>query len=105
MPRERLEEVFKILSNYDESQSIVDYYQLFGFNKNMSIEEIKNQIKQKRLQVLFHPDQISFVPQEYHEKYLKMIEITKDVVNTFDNYQNKEAYDNRLYQAQNTTYQ
>lgn len=105
MPKEKLEEVLEILSRYNENQSVTDYYQLFGFNKNMTVEEIKSQIKQKRLQVLFHPDQISFIPSEHHDKYLKMIEIIKDVVNTFDNYQNKESYDQSLFNRSNNNQQ
>ena len=100
MPQERLKEVLEILSRYNPNQSVVDYYQLFNFNKNMTVDEIKAQIKAKRLQVLFHPDQINFVPNEYHTKYLQMIETVKDVVNTFDNFQNKEAYDIKLKESE-----
>ena len=43
MPKERLQEVLEILSRYNSEQSVIDYYQLMGLNKNMTIEEIKNQ--------------------------------------------------------------
>ena len=96
MNPERLNEVIKILSRYSDSQELVDYYQLLGLSQSMTLEEIQNQIKKQKIQVLFHPDQISFIPLEYQDQYLKMIEIIKDVINTFDSLENKEAYDRKL---------
>lgn len=96
MNNERLQEVLKILSRYDNKQEVVDYYELFGFNKNATLEEIKAQIKSMRLQVLFHPDQINYVPNEYHEKYLEVIKLATNAINVFDSYRNKEAYDQKL---------
>lgn len=96
MNPERLNEVVKILSRYSDSKELVDYYQLLELDQNMTLEELQNQIKKRKIQVLFHPDQISFIPLEYQSKYLKMIEIIKDVINTFDSPKNKVAYDRKL---------
>ncbi|MDD6223457.1 MAG: hypothetical protein PUB18_00445 [bacterium] len=99
MNQERLQKVLEILSKYDDSRNVVDYYQLYGLDKNMTSEELTNQIKQQRLQVLFHPDQIHFIPAEYHVKYQKMIENTKLAINAFSSKKNKDAYDAKLAES------
>lgn len=100
MNKERLEEVLKILSRYKENQEVVDYYNLFDFNKNATLDEIKSQIKSMRLQVLFHPDQINYIPEQHRNEYLKMIELSTDAINAFDNERSKEMYDNKLKSVQ-----
>lgn len=95
MNKDRLKQVLEILSKYDNSK-FVNYYELFNLDKNMSIDELNNIIRKNRLQVLFHPDQIHFIPEEYHSKYLEVVEIVKNVIDTFSSYRNKEKYDSDL---------
>lgn len=102
MSESKLNEILNILSRYNSNGSVDDYYQLFSLDKNMTAEEIKTQIKKMRLQVLFHPDQLNFVPTQYHQKYLQMIEVVKDAINVFDSYQSKENYDIKLEESKNS---
>lgn len=99
MNNERLKEVIKILDRYDES-SVINYYELFGISKNLSIENINQKIKESKLQVLFHPDQIKFIPESYHSKYNHMIEEVVNFVNIFSNDKSREKYDDNLAKSE-----
>ena len=95
MNKERLEQVLEILKKY-ENNSFTNYYELFDLDRNMNINELNSEIKKKRLQVLFHPDQINFIPNNYHDLYNEMIDIVKETINTFSNESAKENYDKNL---------
>lgn len=95
MNKERLEQVIEILNKYDKNE-FINYYELFNLDKNMNIDDLNSEIRKKRLQVLFHPDQISFIPETYHSKYYEMIDIVKESINTFSNRNAKEKYDRNL---------
>ena len=98
MNKDRLNQVIDILSKYDNND-FVNYYELFDLDRNMNIDELNSEIRKKRLQVLFHPDQISFIPEEYHSKYLIIIDVIKDVIDTFSSVRKREIYDNLLINA------
>lgn len=98
MDPEKLKQIMSIMSKYDSSQEVVDYYQLFGVNKNNSVFEIEKELKGQKLQILFHPDQLAFIPSEYSDKYLQMVEVVKDCMNVFSSDTNKNRYDEKLNQ-------
>lgn len=95
MNKEKLEQVLEILKKY-ENNSFTNYYELFDLDKNMNIDELNSEIRKKRLQVLFHPDQINFIPTQYHSLYNEVIDVVKDTINTFSNEKAKDDYDKKL---------
>lgn len=98
MINERLEEILGILSRYDNDADFIDYYQIFKFDKNLSFEEISNLITKRNLPSLFNLQQVNFIPVEYREKYIKMIEVVNDAIDIFSNSRSKDTYDENLKQ-------
>lgn len=104
MREERLEKVLELLSRYDSMNNIggmVDYYQLFGFRTSMFLEEIKIKIHNLNLPVLFHSDQINYIPEGYREKYIEMIKIVNDMLYTFSTIEKRVSYDRKILENYN----
>lgn len=98
MINERLEEILEILSRYDNDADFIDYYQIFNFDKSASFEEISNLISKRNLLSLFNLQQVNFIPAEYREKYVQMIEVVNDAIDIFSNSRSKDTYDENLKQ-------
>ncbi len=99
MNPEKLTEILTFLSHFPDTNNFINYYELFGFQPDMTASEIMADIKKMRLQVLFHPDQIAFIPAQYQEKYLQMIDIIKQMLDDFSSDYKKENYDQRLHES------
>lgn len=93
MNNERLIIIKEICDKYKHNN---DYYSLFDLNPDMPISTIQALIKQKRLNVLFHPDQIGFIPEEYKQIFKIISDMIPDVLDVFSSYQSKEKYDKKL---------
>lgn len=96
MSEDKIARIREILNNYDETREFVDYYQVFGLDPKSSVEELKAELKKKNLRVLFHPDQLMFLPDELRPKFEKMVEIIKDFNNILDDTYNKNRYDREV---------
>lgn len=99
MNEERLKSILELLDKYDSmenTEDMIDYYQLFGFRKSMFLEEIKIKIHNLNLTVLFHPDQVNYIPEEYREKYVEMLKIVNGMLYTFSTVEKRKAYDKQL---------
>lgn len=82
---------------YGKGKQVIDYYKIFDLSSEMSIEELTSKIKSARLSVLFHPDSVSFLPDDIRiDDYMKMIDIVCEMINVFGSNENKQRYDRKL---------
>lgn len=96
MSEQRLNEILAVCKRYSDS---IDYYSLFALNSNSSLEEINSTLKKVR--ILFHPDQTSYVPEEYRETFDKILNQIPDIINTFSSISNRNKYDANLNKRKN----
>jgi hypothetical protein len=95
MSEVNFERMIEICNRFVDSNPI-DFYQLFEIDKDMNLMEINKDIKNKRIRVLFHPDQIGVIPDEYKATFEKICNSIPDLVNAFSTRENRDKYDSSL---------
>lgn len=107
MKQEERMELYGYLRNYiiqkDEHDDYVDYYKIFGFNRNMTIDELKQGIKDKKIIKLFHPDQESGLEAFFQPFFRESCDDIKDMIQIFSDEIKKQQYDGMLKEKENTT--
>lgn len=93
-------EIYQYLQNYlnqkIEHSDYVDYYEWFQLNESMTLKQIEKEIKKKRLEKLFHPDQQSYLDSEFQRVFKECSNEIKEMKNVFSNQESKARYDQKL---------
>ena len=95
MSKTNIEQALEICNRFSDTNPI-NFYELFEINKNMSLAEINRDIKNKRIRIIFHPDQVAFIPDEYKKTFQKISDSITDLIDVFSSEKNKEKYDSKL---------
>ena len=98
MSEVNFERMLEICNRFVDTNPI-DFYQLFQIDRNMNLMEINKDIKNKRIRVMFHPDQIGVIPDEYKATFEKICNSIPDLVNVFSTRENRDKYDASLVKA------
>lgn len=109
MSQGRFSEVYKYLKKYieqkEEHSDYIDYYELYDLDRNMSVSELKNEIKEKKLRILFHPDQVSSIEGYFKEAFKEnSIEVLK-MINILSDQNLRDRYDSELEEFKKKTYE
>lgn len=62
----------------------------------MTLKQIEKEIKKKRLEKLFHPDQQSYLDSEFQRVFKECSNEIKEMKNVFSNQESKARYDQKL---------
>ena len=95
MSEANFERMIEICERFVDTNPI-DFYQLFELDKSKNIMEITKDIKNKRIRVMFHPDQLGIVPDEYKATFEKICASIPDLANAFSSKENRSKYDSSL---------
>ena len=98
MSDETKRKIYEYLQRYIHQQqdhsNYIDYYDLYGIKKEMSLDEIKKKFRKK--EKYLHPDQISFIDDEFKYVFKKCSDEFIKSKNVFSDEQKKEQYDLNL---------
>lgn len=93
MSDETKREIYEYLQRYIHQQqdhsNYIDYYDLYGIKKEMSLDEIKKEFRKK--EKYLHPDQISFIDEEFKYVFKKCSDEFIKAKNVFSDEQKKET--------------
>ena len=98
MSEVNFERMLEICNKFVDGNPI-DFYQLFELDKEMNLMELKKDIKNKRIRVMFHPDQLGIVPDEYKATFQKICDSIPELDNVFYSKENRSKYDQELEAA------
>ena len=100
MKEEEKQQVYQYLQNYihqkQEHGNYIDYYELCNLNEKMTIEQLKSEMKKKKLVKLFHPDQESILDPDFQEIFKECVQEIQDMQYVFSDERLKNRYDNEL---------
>ena len=98
MSDETKREIYEYLQRYIHQQqdhsNYIDYYDLYGIKKEMSLDEIKKEFRKK--EKYLNPDQISFIDEEFKYVFKKCSDEFIKAKNVFSDEQKKKQYDHNL---------
>lgn len=83
----------KIMEQKKQHSDYIDYYDLFDLDKTMDIEQIKEKLNDKKLRVLFHPDQLAFIEDNFKDVYNDSINYYNSARDTLCDLSSKQEYD------------
>lgn len=102
MKEEEKKQVYLYLQNYiyqkQKYDDYIDYYELCNLDEHMTIEQLQQQIKQKKLTKLFHPDQERTLDSEFQTIFRECSQQIQDMKNIFSSESLKYRYDSLLKQ-------
>lgn len=100
MKQEDKVNLYGYLRNYiiqmNKHDDYINYYELFGLDRNLSISELKRQIKEKKIQKLFHPDQEMYIEDFFKPFFQEGYGFVPDMIQIFSDEEKKVQYDNML---------
>lgn len=100
MNNETIRQIHVYLKNYVEQKhdhpDYIDYYEMFDMDSSMSLDEIKKNLKDKKIRKLFHLDQAAYLDKEIVDVYMESIDEVTEMNSVFANERLKKQYDEKL---------
>lgn len=100
MKEETKRQIYQYLKKYvnqkQEHSDYIDYYELCNLDESMSVEKLQKEIKKKKLEKLFHPDQEAYLDSEFQSVFRECSNKIKDMINVFSEQNSKDRYDKEL---------
>ena len=93
----RIDKILEYLNKYNryaKNKEVINYYKLFNIAKNKDITEIQKEIK--KLRILFHPDNLLYIPDKYQNDFSEISKLIIDMQSCFSSHESRKNYDDIL---------
>lgn len=99
--QERLKQINHYINNYESNKdsTVLNYYSIFELSESSDINLLMENIKNKKLKILFHPDLLAYIPEQNKQSFKVLSDAVTDMENIFSNSKSKLMYDENLKKA------